>query len=144
MIYYWLTDIYEHFSLTEAYSEHCQTSAMKAFAKTVNGWMPLTIFGKGFILHVWQSFGCTSTWFSEIAPFSQILFTRKYWKLINFLSSFWGVFTWKNCIYVKLDCFTEYTTIFWVIELGSGNNKIGWYFKIFWRLIISKETSFWK
>ena len=41
---------------SEKYSESCQTSKMKCFAKTVNGFYPLTIFAKHAILDVWQSF----------------------------------------------------------------------------------------
>ena len=30
--------------MTEAYSEHCQTSTMDCFAKIVNSWKPIYIF----------------------------------------------------------------------------------------------------
>ena len=38
----------------EAHSQSCKTSKMKIFAKIVNGWKPLTIIAKGFILGAWQ------------------------------------------------------------------------------------------
>ena len=37
-----------------AYSELCQIYTMKLFAKTVNGYKPLTIFAESSILDVWQ------------------------------------------------------------------------------------------
>ena len=47
----------------EAYSEptqNCQTTKMEFFAKIVNGFQPLTIFAKSFILNVCQDFQYTS------------------------------------------------------------------------------------
>ena len=38
--------------LSEAYSERSQTSKMELFWKIVNGWKPLTVFAKSFILDV--------------------------------------------------------------------------------------------
>ena len=38
--------------IAEAYSEPYQTSKMERFAKIVNGFQPLTIFGKRSILDV--------------------------------------------------------------------------------------------
>ena len=41
-----------------AYSELCQIYTMKLFAKTVNGYKPLTIFAESSILDVWQGSEC--------------------------------------------------------------------------------------
>lgn len=38
---------------TEAYSGVSQTSKTQIFAKIVNGWEPLTIYEKSFILEIW-------------------------------------------------------------------------------------------
>ena len=43
---------------TEAYPEPSQTSKMELFAKIVNGFYPLTIFGKSFILDIWLGSVC--------------------------------------------------------------------------------------
>ena len=43
--------------LTEAYSEPCETSKMKLFAKIVNGFKSLIIFTKSFVLGVIQKQG---------------------------------------------------------------------------------------
>ena len=39
---------------TESYAEPCQASKMECFVKMLNGFWPLTLFGKHFILDVWQ------------------------------------------------------------------------------------------
>ena len=46
--------------LSGAYSERCQTSKMKRFAKRVHGIKPLTIFAKRCLLNVWQGSEYTS------------------------------------------------------------------------------------
>ena len=51
---YLITGSLSDASITEAYSEHCQTSRMERFMKIVNGQKPLTIFAKCSILNVWQ------------------------------------------------------------------------------------------
>ena len=38
---------------SESYSEPIQTSKMELFGKIVNGFSPLTIFAKSYILDVW-------------------------------------------------------------------------------------------
>ena len=42
----------------EVYSEHYQKSKMERFAKIVNGFKPLTILEKRFILDDWQGSKC--------------------------------------------------------------------------------------
>ena len=46
----WNSNFYHHNE--EAYSEPCQTTEMKLFAKKVNSWKPLTIIAKISILDV--------------------------------------------------------------------------------------------
>ena len=50
---FWKT-IFQNNCSPEAYSEPCQTSTMKCFAKMVNGWKLLTIFAKHSILDYWH------------------------------------------------------------------------------------------
>ena len=67
---------------SEVYSEPCQSAKMDLFAKTVNGFQPLTTLSS--ILDVWQGFQYASkTCFSylqisEVSPFSQSLRSRKF------------------------------------------------------------------
>ena len=42
-------------SVTEAYSEPCQTYKMKRFVEIVNGFHPLSIFSKRFISQILKS-----------------------------------------------------------------------------------------
>ena len=72
---------------TEAYLKPCQTSKMERFAKIVNGWKPLTIFGKYFIIDVWQDLKYASASTSkQQSRLSQAL--AFFWDLsfINFIS----------------------------------------------------------
>ena len=46
-------------SRPEAYSKTSQTSKIELFKKIVNGWKPLTIFAKSFILDVLLGSGHT-------------------------------------------------------------------------------------
>ena len=52
--------------ISEAYSEPCQTSMMKLFAKIVNGLKPVTIFGKNSILDIWQGSEYSFGWLDII------------------------------------------------------------------------------
>ena len=47
-------------SLTEVYSEPCQTSNMKRYTKLVIGIQPLTIFAKHMVLDIWLGSEYTS------------------------------------------------------------------------------------
>ena len=48
-----------HYS--DRYSEPCQTSKIERFARTTNGWKPLTTFSKRSIIKVWQGSQYTPT-----------------------------------------------------------------------------------
>ena len=48
------------YMISQAYSELSQTSKMEHFAKTFNGWKPVTNFAKSSTLHVWQASECAS------------------------------------------------------------------------------------
>ena len=54
-------------SHSEVYSEPCQTLKMKFLRKIVNGFYPLNIFTKNFILDVWQGSDYASLIFSKVA-----------------------------------------------------------------------------
>ena len=54
-------------SHSDAYSEPCQTSKIKLLPKIVNGFWPLNIFTKNFILDVWQGSDYASIIFSKVA-----------------------------------------------------------------------------
>ena len=53
----------------KAYSEPCRTSKMKLVVKIVNGFQPLTIFTKCFILDTWLGYKCNSGKFLIIISF---------------------------------------------------------------------------
>ena len=67
-------------SHSEAYSEPCQTSKMKLLPKIINGFYPLNIFTKNFILDVWQGSDYSSVIFSKVAglQLSTYNFTKRW------------------------------------------------------------------
>ena len=60
----------------DAYSEPCQTSKMELFAKIVNGWKPLTVFTKRFLLYVWQCSEYTPDYFRNIGAMVHYLHSQ--------------------------------------------------------------------
>ena len=62
---------------SETYSEQSQTSKIKIFAKTVNGFHQLTRFAKTLILDVYQGSECASTLLFVFGEFSSTyIFSR--------------------------------------------------------------------
>ena len=62
---------------SETYSEQSQTSKIKIFAKTVNGFQQLTRFAKTLILDVCQGSECASTLLLVFGEFSSTyIFSR--------------------------------------------------------------------
>ena len=66
-VFIWSVD--SNSSIQDAYSEPCQISKLQLFAKKVNGFQPLTIFAKRFILNAWQGSAYASAYIQLLINF---------------------------------------------------------------------------
>ena len=79
---------------------------MEIFATIVNGWNPLTILAKCFVLDVWQGFGYAST-------FANWMSTE---------NSIHGVYNFRLQLELALNCFQRILAKFYQLKLNKPAN----------------------
>ena len=97
---------------SEAYSEPCQTSKMKCFAKIINGLKLLTIFAKRSILDVWTFFWkyYQKNTYLICKCFARVL------RLLTFIRNFFFCVSYIAVNYNVISFTTFKTKIFWELS----------------------------